>query len=582
MKRNFTKIFAALALLVFMTPSLVAWGQTTYTFNNSIPTTGWSTNGGSQNINSVLWAYSSSTYIGANSTRLQVGSKNNPQTSAWTIQTPISSFASDATVTAVSITAYTTAETATYDISVGGSSVSSGSLTTSSAAYSATGLNVTSGNIVVTMTGSSSSKAMYLCDISVTYTTGGGDTPSISAEDESIAYTATTEGTITYSISNYVEGTMTATSDKTWLHDFTDDYIGGELAKLTILKEFVRVSYYKTHCVFRIHRKIYDYLLSYIHRRIDGKDGKKDERIVDLYSILIYFANPRTLIVSSMTESDMAKMVGVSVRTIRRYLKNHENSLYKILPANNHESFSKVKAGMGDTILPNDYMLLIDHVFAGLKNFPRISARDSWKEIRIEYKGLDKEKFFEYYYKKYRTINSNNRTYIGGQICLQNIDKQINKCEKFIHFNNPIYEPGFNVENTPYPCNWCLHPDKKAYFVKGRWYHGAIHGTKRGRHREGYLEYKGLTHEIDMHNAMFYFMVPLLPDSILGKERTAYCETVKAGTLYDDLIEDMCEKLKEELADNENGLMPSNAIDAHDLLPDRDTVKRDFQVYQGV
>ena len=367
------------------------------------------------------------------------------------------------------------------------------------------------------------------------------------------------------------------------LIDFNiDDYIGGELAKLTILKEFVRVSYYKTHCVFRIHRKIYDYLLSYIHRRIDGKDGKKDERIVDLYSILIYFANPRTLIVSSMTESDMAKMVGVSVRTIRRYLKNHENSLYKILPANNHESFSKVKAGMGDTILPNDYMRLIDHVFAGLKNCPRLSARDSWKEIRIEYKGLDKEKFFDYYYKKYKTINSNNRTYIGGQICLQNIDKQINKCEKFVHFNNPIYEPGFNVENTPYPCNWCLHPDEKAYFVKGRWYHGAIHGTKRGRHREGYLEYKGLTHEIDMHNAMFYFMVPLLPDSILGKERTAYCETVKAGTLYDDLIEDMCEKLKEELADNENGLMPSNAIDAHDFLPDRDTVKRDFQVYRNL
>ena len=32
MKRKFTKLMAALALLVFMTPSLVAWGQTTVSY----------------------------------------------------------------------------------------------------------------------------------------------------------------------------------------------------------------------------------------------------------------------------------------------------------------------------------------------------------------------------------------------------------------------------------------------------------------------------------------------------------------------------------------------------------------------
>lgn len=148
--------------------NLSAWG-TDYTFNSSIPTTGWNTSGGSQTINSISWTYSSSTYIGASATRIQVGSKNNPQTSTWTIQTAISNFGSGKKVTSIAITAYTTATTATYDISTGGSSVKSGSLTTSSATYTASDLNITSGNIVVTLTGSSTSKAMYLENISVTY-----------------------------------------------------------------------------------------------------------------------------------------------------------------------------------------------------------------------------------------------------------------------------------------------------------------------------------------------------------------------------------------------------------------------------
>ena len=147
-----------------------AWGApTTYTFNSSIPTTGWSSSGGSQTINSKSWTYSSSTYIGAQATRIQVGSKKNPQTSAWTIQTAVSNFGSGKKITAVAITAYTTATTATYDISVGGSSVKSGSLSTASETYAASSLNVTSGDIVITMTGSDASKAIYLENISVTY-----------------------------------------------------------------------------------------------------------------------------------------------------------------------------------------------------------------------------------------------------------------------------------------------------------------------------------------------------------------------------------------------------------------------------
>ena len=190
----------------------------TYTFS-SVPTTGWKTAGGTQTINGVDWTYSSSTFIGYSSPRLQVGSKNNPQTSAWTIQTPVSSFGENKKITAISINAYTTAQTATYDISAGGSSVKSGSLTTSLATYTASDLNVTSGNIVITLQGSSTSKAMYLYDVSVTYTASGGNpTPSISADDVNVAYD-TTSGSISYTINNVPTpaGTLTAATTSDWL-----------------------------------------------------------------------------------------------------------------------------------------------------------------------------------------------------------------------------------------------------------------------------------------------------------------------------------------------------------------------------
>ena len=164
-----------------------AWADT-YTFNSSIPTTGWTTSGGSQSINSKSWTYSSSTYIGNSSSRIQIGSKNKPQTTAWTIQTAVSNFGANKRITAIEITAYTTAASATYDISAGGSSVKSGSLTTSSSTYTASGLNVTSGNIVITLTGSSTSKAMYLSDISVTYEDAAAPSYDITAVSNNNSY----------------------------------------------------------------------------------------------------------------------------------------------------------------------------------------------------------------------------------------------------------------------------------------------------------------------------------------------------------------------------------------------------------
>jgi hypothetical protein len=166
------KLVSVFALLLTIGVGNV-WGDTYGFFSETVTELpgSWSNSGGNKTINGIQWTYSSSTTIQYDNshTKIQVGSKNNPQTTAWTIQTPVSSFGSGKKITAVTITAYTTATPATYGISVGGSSVKSGSLTTSSSTYSATGLSITSGDIVVTMTGSSTSKAMYLCNISVTY-----------------------------------------------------------------------------------------------------------------------------------------------------------------------------------------------------------------------------------------------------------------------------------------------------------------------------------------------------------------------------------------------------------------------------
>ena len=62
-----------------------------------------------------------------------------------------------------------------------------------------------------------SSGAVRIWDISVTYTSGGGSTPSITADDVNIAYNAT-EGSIAYTINNSVEGgALTASTTSEWL-----------------------------------------------------------------------------------------------------------------------------------------------------------------------------------------------------------------------------------------------------------------------------------------------------------------------------------------------------------------------------
>ena len=160
-----------LLFLSFLLMSIGVFG-TEYSFfdtqSSELPGS-WAASGGTKTINGITWTYSSATYLSLDNshTKIQVGSSKNPQTSNWTISTSVSNFG---TITSISITAYTTAASATYDIGAGGSSLKSGNLTTSSNTYSIGNLNVSDGDIVVTLKGSSTSKAMYLCNISITYT----------------------------------------------------------------------------------------------------------------------------------------------------------------------------------------------------------------------------------------------------------------------------------------------------------------------------------------------------------------------------------------------------------------------------
>lgn len=199
--------------------------DSTYTLG-TIPTKGWKTSGGSQTMNGISWTYDSTTSISGNNNKIQVGSQKNPQTSAWHIKTAISNFGSGKIVKSIIFSAYTTATSATYSISVGGSSVKSGSLTTSTADYSVSNLSASTGNVDFAITGSSTSKAMYITGISITYgdpetqtctvtlnkNGGSGGTDSVTATKGSAMPTLASAPTMTgYAFAGYYDDASAGT-----------------------------------------------------------------------------------------------------------------------------------------------------------------------------------------------------------------------------------------------------------------------------------------------------------------------------------------------------------------------------------
>ena len=106
-------------------------------------------------------------------------------------------------VTGVSITAAAGNSTPTYDISVGGSSKKSGSLSTTSKTYSTGSISGT-GNVVITLNQNGGKKAVYLGSIVVTYSASSGETTTTTIDYSGITntnkYVSTVAGSLSASV----------------------------------------------------------------------------------------------------------------------------------------------------------------------------------------------------------------------------------------------------------------------------------------------------------------------------------------------------------------------------------------------
>lgn len=177
-------------LLICMGGAFCAQAQTTYTHtfqsgdlgtSNSPATTATLSDVGWTVSYSLSNTSSTNTYFGSNSTKgLQLGSANYPFT-----EYTLSTTAFSGTVTSVTVNASTASSaTATVEVSVGGTSYGSQSLSTTAADYSFSGS--ASGTVTISLKQSNTKKALYIKSIDVTY--GGGTTPSGAEETATFVF----------------------------------------------------------------------------------------------------------------------------------------------------------------------------------------------------------------------------------------------------------------------------------------------------------------------------------------------------------------------------------------------------------
>lgn len=323
-----------------------------------------------------------------------------------------------------------------------------------------------------------------------------------------------------------------------------DDILNNELILLYKLKQCVKLERHREYSYLKVRKVLYDYFFDDLVHANTRRKRMDWEKIGNMVFLFIHFSNSKDMKLS-IREKELGDILGVSERTVQRYVRKCRNHFFNVLSGNNISSFYAVKQGNADYILPNEYMLSVMNWFDGFgKKYPKIPVRGSWVVNKINYKKkVIKEKTeetIEESNNKNENIKSGNDKSKGGGKTTQSNDIQSNVSVVFEHFNNPIYQLrfGFDAWNTPYPSNWCRHPDSKAYFKSGRWTGGAIHFTKRGAVRKYYLESIGwLTHEIDLHNATFYFFAAFLPDGVSKEDKENYRNLVKSGSLYEDAVD---------------------------------------------
>lgn len=331
-------------------------------------------------------------------------------------------------------------------------------------------------------------------------------------------------------------------------------YLSCKSLWLMKLKEFASLKLHKTYGEIIIKKNLATYLTNI-----------GDLTFAKLVSLLIIFSG-RDDIVTNLNEFDMAEMINIGRATIQRLIRKYKNSAFNVLASEHQMTIPRFLAGKDEYIACNSYEL-IENAFTDfdLEKF----CTGSSLVIKFNYNNLLLKNYFINIYINKKTesppITSTTTPYNMHHKVNKFIDNQPHAHLLFKHFNNPIYDEGFDVKGTLYPVNW--YKCKQAAFIKGRWY-GAIHNLKK-KDRKTYLKSLGLTHEIDMHNAMFYFMTAILPDTISKVEKTAYLETVKSGRLYDEVV-DM-------FTTHGGGLLPEDFVYA----PDRSDIKERFQQYRN-
>lgn len=214
MKRKFTfLIAAAMMLLTMVATTSEMWGQTRDSYSYTFTAKQFTEYDSPVTLNGISWTASATggNYFGYDNTKGQQFGKGADPCSALTLS--ISGISG--TITEIKInTSGASSIAATLNVTVGGNSFGdSKSLTATATEYTFSGS--ASGTIAFNYT-QTSSKAIYIKSISVTYSTGGGSDPSISASDVNIAYNAT-EGSIGYTLTNGNGNVTAAITTGDWL-----------------------------------------------------------------------------------------------------------------------------------------------------------------------------------------------------------------------------------------------------------------------------------------------------------------------------------------------------------------------------
>lgn len=182
-----------------------------YTFATADVTTDAQPN---KTLNNVSWSISSAVYKSWDATKgIQIGSGSNPQTEDWTMTAAISQFGTNIGITSISVGISTASKGGiAWSLTAGGNNGTNSTGSSDSAITSVTTKTATyttpveSGNVVIALNSNSKSKAIYIHDISIGFTSVGGGDPTPTTYSVTYNSTGSTSGTVPTDANTYESG----------------------------------------------------------------------------------------------------------------------------------------------------------------------------------------------------------------------------------------------------------------------------------------------------------------------------------------------------------------------------------------